>query len=108
MAVAHTIAEPSGDSAVRRPVQTNQERVMQVEIEASGRRSAALAFAGAAAIAVVGIGKSRPEIVTMSPRQGAKPKPLITGFPAPVVALGLSNVTLYAGDLTGAIYAVAL
>ncbi|MHB1837185.1 MAG: PQQ-dependent sugar dehydrogenase, partial [Solirubrobacteraceae bacterium] len=55
-----------------------------------------------------GIGKSGPEIVTMSPRHGAKPKPLITGFPAPVVALGLSNGTLYAGDLTGTIYAVAL
>lgn len=55
-----------------------------------------------------GIAKSGPEVVTVPARQGAKPKPLVTGFPAPVVALGLSHGTLYAGDLTGTIYAVAL
>ncbi|MGH2931094.1 MAG: hypothetical protein ACRDL8_23015, partial [Solirubrobacteraceae bacterium] len=53
-----------------------------------------------------GIAKSGPEVVTVAARQGAKPKPLVTGFPAPVVALGLSHGTLYAGDLTGTIYAV--
>lgn len=55
-----------------------------------------------------GIGKSGPEVVTIPAKHGGKPKPLITGFPAPVVAVGVSAGVLYAGDLTGAIYRVTL
>ena len=55
-----------------------------------------------------GIGKSGPEVVTIPAKAGGKPKPFLTGFVAPVVAVGINGTTLYAGDLTGTIYAVAL
>ena len=37
---------------------------------------------------------------------GAKPKPFLTGFAAPVVALGVDRGWVYTGDLTGAVYRV--
>lgn len=55
-----------------------------------------------------GIGKSGPEVVTIPAKKGAKPTPFLTGFAAPVVAVGISGGMLYAGDLTGSIYQVAL
>jgi glucose/arabinose dehydrogenase len=55
-----------------------------------------------------GIGKSGPEVVTLPAKSGAKPTPFLTGFAAPVVALGISGGFLYAGDLTGSVYRVAL
>jgi hypothetical protein len=55
-----------------------------------------------------GIGKSGPEVVTIPAKAGAKPTPFLTGFAAPVVAVGISNGALYAGDLTGSVYQVAL
>jgi glucose/arabinose dehydrogenase len=55
-----------------------------------------------------GIGKSGPEVVTIPAKKGGKPKPFLTGFAAPVVAVGIFNGVLYAGDLTGSISAVAL
>lgn len=55
-----------------------------------------------------GIGKSGPEVVTIPARKGGKPTPVLTGFAAPVVSVGVANGMLYAGDLTGSVYAVAL
>jgi glucose/arabinose dehydrogenase len=55
-----------------------------------------------------GIGKSGPEVVTIPAQAGAKPTPFLTGFAAPVVAVGISGGALYAGDLTGSVYKVAL
>jgi glucose/arabinose dehydrogenase len=55
-----------------------------------------------------GIGKSGPEVVTIPAKSGAKPTPFLTGFVAPVVAVGISGGALYAGDLTGSVYKVAL
>ena len=55
-----------------------------------------------------GIGKSGPEVVTLQAAAGAKPKPLITKFAAPVVAVGVSGGMLYTGDLTGSVYRVAI
>jgi glucose/arabinose dehydrogenase len=55
-----------------------------------------------------GIGKSGPEVVTIPAKAGAKPTPFLTGFAAPVVAVGISGGALYAGDLTGSVYRVAL
>jgi hypothetical protein len=46
--------------------------------------------------------------VTIPAKKGGKPKPFLTGFAAPVVAVGIFNNVLYAGDLTGSISAVAL
>lgn len=48
-----------------------------------------------------------PEVVTI-PARGGKPKPVLTGFVAPVIALGIHRGALYTGDLTGTIYRVAL
>ncbi|MCW3064183.1 MAG: Glucose/sorbosone dehydrogenase-like protein [Solirubrobacterales bacterium] len=55
-----------------------------------------------------GIRKSGPEVVTIPAKAGAKPTPFLTGFAAPVVAVGISGGALYAGDLTGSVYTVAL
>jgi glucose/arabinose dehydrogenase len=55
-----------------------------------------------------GIGKSGPEVVTIPAKKGGKPTPFLAGFAAPVVALGIFDGMLYAGDLTGSIYRVAL
>ena len=46
-----------------------------------------------------------PEVVRM-PTSGGKPASLLTGFPAPVVAVAASGGFVYAGDLTGSIYRV--
>lgn len=51
-----------------------------------------------------GIGKSGPEVVSMNAR-GKRITPVLTGFVAPVVALGIFDGTLYAGDVTGSVYA---
>ncbi|MDT5326901.1 MAG: hypothetical protein QOF25_4053, partial [Mycobacterium sp.] len=41
-------------------------------------------------------------------RRGAKPKVLLHGFVAPIVALRIHKGTLYVGELTGTIYSVKL
>ena len=55
-----------------------------------------------------GIKKSGPEVVTVQAKKGAKPTPFLTGFVAPVVAVGINGGNLYTGDLTGTVYRVAL
>ena len=55
-----------------------------------------------------GIAKSGPDVVTIPAKAGSKPKPLITRFAAPVVAVGISNGMLFTGDLTGSVYKVRL
>ena len=55
-----------------------------------------------------GIGKSGPEVVRIPAKAGGKPTPVLTGFVAPLVALGNSGGYLYTGDLSGSIYKVAL
>ena len=51
-----------------------------------------------------GTGKG-PEVVSL-PASGGAYTPLLTGFVAPVVALGVHAGRVYAGDLTGAVYSV--
>jgi glucose/arabinose dehydrogenase len=51
-----------------------------------------------------GTGKG-PEVVEMSEK--GQPRPLLTGFAAPVIALGVNEGNVYVGDLTGSIYEVA-
>ncbi len=51
-----------------------------------------------------GLGKG-PVVVSMSPK-GGKPTPFLSGFPAPVIALGTSRGSLYTGDQSGVIYRV--
>jgi glucose/arabinose dehydrogenase len=49
--------------------------------------------------------KGKPEVVSL-PLSGGAPKPVLTGFVAPIVALTTHGGRLYVGDLTGAIYSV--
>jgi glucose/arabinose dehydrogenase len=51
-----------------------------------------------------GLGKG-PAVVSMPP-SGGTPTPFLSGFPAPVIALGTANGSLYAGDQSGVIYRV--
>ena len=51
-----------------------------------------------------GLGKG-PVVVSMLPG-GGRPTPFLSGFPAPVIALGTAGGRLYAGDQSGAIYRV--
>lgn len=51
-----------------------------------------------------GLGKG-PVVVTM-PSGGGTPKPFLSGFVAPVIALGIHKGVVYVGDLTSTIYAV--
>lgn len=46
-----------------------------------------------------------PEVVEMSEK--GRLRPFLTGFPASVIALGISGRNIYVGDLTGSIYKVA-
>ena len=54
-----------------------------------------------------GTGKG-PEVVSIPARRGADPTPVLTGYAAPVVALGINQGNLFTGDVTGAVYKVAL
>ncbi|MDO8212824.1 sorbosone dehydrogenase family protein [Conexibacter sp. CPCC 206217] len=47
-----------------------------------------------------------PAVVSVPLAGGSKTTPLLTGFAAPVVALGTNAGYVYAGDVTGAIYRV--
>jgi glucose/arabinose dehydrogenase len=51
-----------------------------------------------------GLGKG-PVVVSMPPK-GGKPTPFLSGFPAPVIALGTARGSLYTGDQSGVIYRV--
>ena len=51
-----------------------------------------------------GLGKG-PVVVSMPPSGGA-PTPVLSGFPAPVIALGTAGGNLYTGDQSGVIYRV--
>jgi hypothetical protein len=53
-----------------------------------------------------GLGDGKPVVVSMR-AGGGVPKPLLQGFVAPVIALGVHNGTVYVGDLTGTIYSVS-
>ena len=63
------------------------------------------ALGGKLYIALFGGTGKGPEVVSM-PQSGGKFKPFLTGFVAPVVALGVHAGKLYVGDLTGAVYSV--
>ena len=52
----------------------------------------------------VGLGKG-PVVVSMPPG-GGTPTPFLSGFPAPVIALGTAGDNLYVGDQSGVIYRV--
>jgi glucose/arabinose dehydrogenase len=52
----------------------------------------------------VGLGKG-PVVVTMPPG-GGKPTPFMSGFPAPLIALGFAGGNLYTGVQSGVIYRV--
>jgi len=51
-----------------------------------------------------GIGKSGSEVVRIPAVPNGKPTPVLTGYAAPVVALGISGKKLYTGDIAGDIY----
>jgi glucose/arabinose dehydrogenase len=51
-----------------------------------------------------GLGKG-PVVVSMPP-SGGRPTPFLSGFPAPVIALGTAGGNLYTGDQSGVIYRV--
>jgi glucose/arabinose dehydrogenase len=51
-----------------------------------------------------GLGEG-PVVVSMPP-SGGKPTPVMSRFPAPVIALGIAGGNLYTGDQSGAIYRV--
>jgi glucose/arabinose dehydrogenase len=61
------------------------------------------ALAGKLYVALFGGTGKGPEVVTM-PLGGGAYRPALTGFPAPVVALGAHGGRIWAGDLTGSIY----
>ena len=50
---------------------------------------------------------SPPQVVTI-PLTGGTPYPLLTGFVAPIVGLGIHNDRLYVGELTGDVYSVRI
>jgi hypothetical protein len=50
-------------------------------------------------------GDGKPVVATV-PARGGRPKALLQGFAAPVIALGVHRGTVYVGDLTGTVYAV--
>jgi glucose/arabinose dehydrogenase len=52
-----------------------------------------------------GLGKSGPEVVSMN-TGGKQIRPFLTGYAAPVLAVGTRKGNVYTGDLTGAIYRV--
>ena len=52
-----------------------------------------------------GLGKG-PVVVSMPPR-GGTPTPFLSGFPSPVIALGIAGGNLYTGIQSGVIYRVA-
>lgn len=52
-----------------------------------------------------GLGNGKPIVGTV-PAAGGTVKPLLQGFVAPVIALGVHAGTIYVGDLTGTIYSV--
>jgi glucose/arabinose dehydrogenase len=52
-----------------------------------------------------GLGRG-PEVVAI-PTKGGKPKPFLSGFGAPLVALAVHRGDVYVGNLTGTIYRVA-
>ncbi len=51
-----------------------------------------------------GLGQG-PAVVSLSANGGA-PTPVLTGYAAPVVAVGTNGGWVYSGDLTGAVYRV--
>jgi glucose/arabinose dehydrogenase len=51
-----------------------------------------------------GLGKG-PVVVSM-PSRGGTPTPFLSGFPAPVIAIGTDRGNLYTGDQSGVIYRV--
>jgi glucose/arabinose dehydrogenase len=55
-----------------------------------------------------GLKKETPVVVSAPATRGAKPKVLLQGFVAPIVALRIHKGTLYVGELTGTIYSVKL
>ncbi len=55
-----------------------------------------------------GLEKETPVVVSAPAKRGAKPKVLLHGFVAPIVALRIHRGTLYVGELTGTIYSVKL
>jgi glucose/arabinose dehydrogenase len=57
-------------------------------------------------IALFGGTAGKPEVVSM-PAAGGALTPFLTGFAAPVVALGVNAGSVYVGDLTGTVYKVS-
>jgi glucose/arabinose dehydrogenase len=51
-----------------------------------------------------GIGQSGPEVVSVPVAGGGTPKPVLTGFVAPIVGLGTQGKSVYVGELTGTVY----
>jgi glucose/arabinose dehydrogenase len=63
------------------------------------------ALGGKVYVALFGGTGKGPEVVSL-PASGGKATPVLVGFVAPVVALGVHDGAVYVGDLTGAVYSV--
>ena len=88
--------DPQSCESLDRPLITLPAHSSPTGISASGSTLYVALFNG--------IGRG-PTVVTIAAKGGA-PRPFLTGFVAPVVAVGVSGNRVYAGDLTGQIYRV--
>ena len=91
-----TRAEPKPCKGYAKPFTTFPNHASPMGLGAIGKRLYVALFGG------LGTG---PEVVSV-PLGGGKATPFLTGYVAPVLAIGVHNGWLYTGDLTGAVYRV--
>jgi glucose/arabinose dehydrogenase len=89
-------AKPASCKYYAKPFATFPAHASPVGLASLGKRIYVALFSGT--------GKG-PQVVSLG-RGGGASKPFLTGFVAPVVAVGARAGQLYVGDLTGAIYTV--
>jgi glucose/arabinose dehydrogenase len=65
-----------------------------------------LAYLGGKVYIALYVGLGQGPVVVSMPPGGGRPTPVVSGFPAGVIALGAAGGSLYAGDQSGAIYRV--
>jgi glucose/arabinose dehydrogenase len=94
-----TREKPNPCKGFARPFKLLPQHASPMGIDAIGKRLYVALFGR--------LRKQGPEVVSISSsNRKARPKPVLTGFAAPVVALGTYAGRVYTGDLTGAIYRV--
>jgi glucose/arabinose dehydrogenase len=93
-----TWASPKACRGLPKPMVLLPEHASPMGIQAVGKKLYVALFGG--------IGKSGPEVVSMTTK-GKSITPVLQ-FKAPVVSIAIANGTLYAGDVTGSVYSVPL